>query len=79
MASSRQALALYRELFRQIKKLPRNSRQYYRQNLKGGFQNHNDEIDTERLQQLFQGARKDAEFIINKYVGGGAKRTPGQF
>jgi hypothetical protein len=75
--------------------------------LKGGFQNHNDEIDTERLQQLFQGARKDAEFIINKvrgkvlavpasailssvilltfitmhaqYVGGGAKRTPGQF
>ncbi len=44
----------------------RNSRQYYRQNLKGGFINHNEEADPERLQQLFQGARKDAEFILTK-------------
>ncbi|EIE19516.1 hypothetical protein COCSUDRAFT_83567 [Coccomyxa subellipsoidea C-169] len=66
---SQQALALYRELLRNIRKLPRNSRQYYRQNVKGGFQNHNDEIDPERLQQLLEGARKDADFILNKYVG----------
>lgn len=48
----------------------RNSRQYYRQNLKGGFINHNEEADPERLQQLFQGARKDAEFILTKVCYG---------
>lgn len=48
----------------------RNSRQYYRQNLKGGFINHSEEADPERLQQLFLGARKDAEFILTKVCYG---------
>lgn len=69
--ASQQAIALYRDLLKQIKKLPRNSRQYYRQNLKGGFINHSEESDPERLEQLIQGARKDAEFILTKYVTGG--------
>ena len=44
----------------------RSSRDYYKQYVKGGFINHNDERDPDRLQQLFEGARKDAKYIQAK-------------
>ncbi|CAL5221261.1 g3420 [Coccomyxa viridis] len=64
------ARALYRELLRDVKRLPRNSRDYYRQYLKGAFINHGDENQPERLQQLFQGARSDADYLLTKYSKG---------
>ncbi|CAK0781569.1 hypothetical protein CVIRNUC_005408 [Coccomyxa viridis] len=74
------ALALYRELLRDIQRLPRSSRDYYKQYLKGAFINHSDENLPERIEQLFQGARKDADYLLAKYSKGlgpgGDAQTP---
>ena len=44
----------------------RSSRDYYKQYLKGAFINHSDENLPERIEQLFQGARKDADYLLAK-------------
>ena len=44
----------------------RSSRDYYKQYLKGAFINHSDENLPERIEQLFQGARKDADYLLTK-------------
>ena len=50
----------------------RRSWDYYRRHLKQNFINHDDEVDPERLEQIFKTARKDAEYLIQKV---GEKRT----
>ncbi len=44
----------------------RSSRDYYKQYLKGAFINHSDEDHPERVQQLFEGARSNAEYLLAK-------------
>ena len=44
----------------------RRSWDYYRRHLKQNFVNHDDEVDPERLEQIFQTARSDADYLIEK-------------
>eukprot|EP00775_Hariotina_reticulata_P006948 gene6948-7165_t len=58
--------ALYRELYRQVKSLPKETQLYYRNYMRQHFINWDNETDPETLQQLFAKARQDAHWVLNK-------------
>lgn len=62
------ALALYRELYRKTYLLPRSSLSYYRNALRSTFVNFNSEQDPERLKEIMDRGRKDAEWILQKVM-----------
>ncbi|KAG2427912.1 hypothetical protein HYH02_014514 [Chlamydomonas schloesseri] len=71
-------LALYRELLRQAKTLPRDTQTYYRHHIRQHFNSHRDESDAERVQVMVARARQDALWILRKYgVGAGAAAASG--
>jgi len=61
-------LELYRELLRATRQLPRETRQYYRANIRSGFVNHSEEEDPERIAVITARARQDKEWILSKYL-----------
>lgn len=60
------ALALYRELLRKTRALPRSSLGYYRNSLRSAFVNFNSEKDPQRLQEIMERGRQDADWILKK-------------
>ncbi|KAK9846011.1 hypothetical protein WJX81_008360 [Elliptochloris bilobata] len=60
------ALSLYRELWRKIRLLPRDTQQYYQRFVKESFINHEDE-GPERLDQIVSRAKEDAQWVLKKY------------
>jgi len=61
-------IQLYRYLQRVIRKLPEESRDYYRHNVRQQFISHNDEVDPQRIQQILERAVEDSEWILKKYT-----------
>ena len=60
------ALSLYRELLRKTRALPRSSLSYYRNSLRSSFVNFNSEADPQRLQEIMERGRQDADWILEK-------------
>lgn len=60
------ALALYRELLRKTRALPRSSLSYYRNSLRSAFVNFDSEQDPQRLQEIMERGRQDADWILKK-------------
>ena len=44
----------------------RKSWDYYIRHLRENFVNHDDELDPQRLQEIYQRARTDADYLIAK-------------
>jgi len=64
----RNPVQLYRHLLRRIRLLPDNSKPYYKNYVRQGFNSHKDESDPERVQQIINRAIEDAEWIVKKYT-----------
>ncbi|EFN57795.1 hypothetical protein CHLNCDRAFT_143149 [Chlorella variabilis] len=62
-----QARALYRQLFRKTRDLPRQAQHYYRNSIRSGFVAHSDEDDPEVLQRIYEQSLRDADWILDKY------------
>ena len=60
------ALALYRELLRKTRALPSSSQSYYRNALRSAFVNFDSEQDPQRLQEIMERGRQDADWILKK-------------
>ena len=58
--------ALYKHLLREVGKLPTEARPHYRHHVRQGFNQHRDETDPERVQQIIAQAMKDAVWLVNK-------------
>lgn len=61
-----QGAAIYRELLRYTKQLPREARSYYSRHIRETFNNFLEE-GPERVQQLAARAREDAQWVLAKY------------
>jgi len=59
--------ALYKYLMRQTEKLPADAKVFYRSSIRREYQQHEEESDPERIQQIIQQTIKDADWIVNKY------------
>ncbi|KXZ47735.1 hypothetical protein GPECTOR_33g617 [Gonium pectorale] len=68
MSAPSTALALYRELLRQTKSLPKSTQTYYRHHIRQHYNSHRDEADPERVQHMLERARQDAQWILRKYA-----------
>eukprot|EP00884_Botryococcus_braunii_P022452 jgi/Botrbrau1/8891/Bobra.0148s0011.1 len=73
---TKEALELFRELYRQTRSLPRSSWSYYRRYIRENFEAFSDETDPQRLRQLIQQARKDAGWVVAKYGKTGQGGSP---
>jgi len=62
------SLGLYKYLMRKCNLLPKDASKFYKQSVKKEFDQHRDEIDTERVQQMIERAIKDADWILKKYT-----------
>ena len=60
------SLKLYKFLIRETRKLPTDAGKFYKTQIKAGFQQHAEEDDPERLQQIIDRALQDADWIIKK-------------
>jgi len=58
---------LYKTLLRKCDKLPKDAGKFYKQSVRKEFDQHRDELDKERIEQIVQRALKDADWILNKY------------
>ena len=58
--------ALYKHLLREIRKLPADARPHYKHHVRQSFNQHRDETDPERVQQIIGQAVKDAAWLVNK-------------
>ena len=58
--------ALYKHLLREVGKLPKEARPHYKHHVRQGFNQHRDETDPERVQQIIAQAIKDAAWLVNK-------------
>ncbi|KAK9810627.1 hypothetical protein WJX73_005823 [Symbiochloris irregularis] len=66
---SLQALRFYRECLRKTSQLPRKTQTYYRQLLRQNFIAHDDETETERIEQIITQGREAADWVMQKYAG----------
>jgi len=64
------AATLFRELLRQTKQLPAEAQAYYKRYIRQTFINFTDEQDPERVAQLVERARQDAQWVVAKVRGG---------
>jgi len=60
--------ALYKYLLRETEKLPSNAKIFYRNSIKREYDQHKEESDPERIQQIIEQSIKDADWIVNKYT-----------
>lgn len=60
--------ALYKYLMRQTEKLPSDAKKFYKTSIRHGYEQHVDETDSERIQQIIERSIQDAEWIVNKYA-----------
>lgn len=58
---------LYKYLIRSCNKLPHDASKYYKESVRKEYEQHCEEDDPERIQQIMERAVKDAEWILNKY------------
>ena len=58
--------ALYKHLLREVGRLPPEARPHYKHHVRQGFNQHRDETDPERVQQIISQAMKDAVWLVNK-------------
>ena len=61
-----EVVRVYRQLYRMIRRLPKESWDYYRRYLRENFDAHADEDDPVRINTMLRKAREDAEWILNK-------------
>lgn len=59
--------ALYKFLLREARKLPEDATKFYSKQIRAGCEQHAEEDDPERLQQIYDRAIEDAEWIVKKY------------
>jgi len=58
---------LYKVLLRKCDLLPKDAGKFYKQSVRKEFDQHQDELDAERIQQIIERSLKDADWILNKY------------
>ncbi|CAG0897909.1 unnamed protein product, partial [Darwinula stevensoni] len=66
-AHIRSSLHLYKYLLRECERLPEKHRLYYKNHVRQGFQQHIDEDDPERIQQIIIKAVEDAKWVVKKW------------
>ena len=60
--------ALYKYLLRRVQLLPtEDAQKYYQHMVRQGFNQHADEIEQDRIQQIIQQAVKDSDWVMKKY------------
>lgn len=60
--------ALYKYLLKACQTLPTVEAKFYRRSVKKEYEQHWDETDPERVQQIMERAVRDAEWIQTKYA-----------
>jgi len=60
--------SLYKVLLRTCDQLPANAGKFYKQSVRKEFDQHRDEQDSERVEQIMERAQRDAQWILNKYT-----------
>uniref|UniRef100_A0A8W8KIG3 LYR motif-containing protein 9 n=1 Tax=Magallana gigas TaxID=29159 RepID=A0A8W8KIG3_MAGGI len=58
---------LYRNLLRNVRKLPKESQSHYRHYIRQNFNSHTDETDPERIKQIMSKAIQDMQWLLEKY------------
>jgi len=58
---------LYKYLLRSCSQLPPDAASYYRSSVRKEYEQHSEEDDPERVQQIIDRAVRDAEWILKKY------------
>jgi len=59
---------LYKWLLRSCSALPPDAAKFYRQSVRKEFEQHREEEEEERVQQIMERAVRDAEWIVKKYT-----------
>jgi len=59
---------LYKDLLRKCDLLPKSAGKFYKQSVRKEFEQHRDEKDTERVDQIVERAVKDMDWILKKYT-----------
>jgi len=59
---------LYKFLVRTCSKLPPDAATFYRSSIRKEYEQHCEEDDPDRIQQIMDRAVKDAEWILKKYT-----------
>jgi len=60
--------ALYKFLVKETNKLPSDAKVFYKKSIRHGYEQHIDEKDPERIQQIIDRSIEDANWIVKKYV-----------
>jgi len=58
---------LYKFLLRSCSVLPPDAAKFYRSSIRKEYEQHREEDDAERVDQIMERAVKDAEWILKKY------------
>lgn len=53
---------------RETEKLPKDAAKFYQKSIRHGYEQHSEEDDPERIQQIIQRSVEDAEWILKKYT-----------
>jgi len=59
--------SLYKFLVRETQKLPKDAKIFYKSSIRHGYEQHSDEKDPERIQQIIDRSIEDADWIVKKY------------
>jgi len=59
--------ALYKFLLRETKKLPEDAGKFYSKQIRATYEQHAEEDDPERIQQIIERSIEDAQWIVKKY------------
>ena len=59
--------SLYKFLVRSCNQLPSDAASFYKVSVRKEFEQHSEEDDPERIQQIMDRAVKDADWILKKY------------
>jgi len=60
--------ALYKVLLKKCQLLPKDAATFYKASVRKEFDQHRDELDQERINQIIERAVKDSDWIVNKYT-----------
>jgi len=59
---------LYKDLLRKCDLLPKDAAKFYKSSVRKEFDQHRDEKDQERVDQIVERAVKDMDWILKKYT-----------
>ena len=62
------ARALYKFLMRETRKLPQDASKFYQKSIRHGFEQHKEEDDPERIEQIISRSIEDAHWILKKVL-----------